>query len=133
MAFSNIVKNKTIIIIDIDSIRGSEDEQRILGVKETISKNKADIRLISKQQETLYGIVKDLLGLSLENMDIILYMQSQGKSFNIVNRLLEIDDFNEYSNNAENKFLKDGENQLRVLAGQQSLFYYIGWKSNQTK
>ena len=128
-----MVKNKTIIIIDTASIRGSVDEQRILGVEETIIKNKSDFILTSKQQETLYGIVKDLLDLSLENMDIILYTQTQWTTFNNVNRLFEMSEFNKYSSNAENKYLKDGENQLRVLAGQQSLFCYIGRKICQTK
>ena len=69
----------TVIILDTNSYRGSDEELKQTGVMDIVNTKKKIFIVKSKQQELLYGIVEALFESSDGNTDLILYIQSEGR------------------------------------------------------
>ena len=120
-------------VIDMNSIRGSDDEQIRIGIRNLIIKDKEDGLMVqSKQQEITYGIIKTILSSSEGLIDLILYFQTENRGYNDMQNLIN-SYFSEYNINIENNNSKNNKNTIRILIGNQSLFYYLGWMSSQIK
>ena len=118
---------KTVVILDVLSYRGSEDEEVRIGVRNIVNKarNEKALSALSKHQLLMYGVIKALLEMKNENLDLILYCQNEGRSYNDISILIK-DYFQDDKLNTEN-------NKIKILKGSQSLFYYLGWQSSQIK
>ena len=118
-------------VIDMNSIRGSDDEQIRIGIRNLIIKDKEEGLMVqSKQQEITYGIIKTILSSSEGLIDLILYFQTENRGYNDMQNLIN-SYFSEYNINTENNNSKINKNTIRILIGNQSLFYYLGWMSSQ--
>ena len=103
-------------IIDVLSIRGNGDEVNKLKIQDTMNSfSDYNIGDICLQSKILICMIKEIQAIK-ENIFIIIYFQHESqKSENLVR---EVD----YS-----KLFKN----VKVLTGQQALFYFIGKKSNE--
>ena len=78
----------TIIIIDALGYRGSDDEQEKAGIKDVIKKKDEGFIIHSKNQELLYGVIKTLLDSRDRHIDLIVYFQSMGRSYQETNDMI---------------------------------------------
>lgn len=87
-----ITKAKIVLILDIFWYRGSDHEIEKTGVKDVIKKSKEEkllVNICSKQQEFIFGIVKMLLNSSSKDIDIVIYIQQESKSYNECKKLVD--------------------------------------------
>ena len=123
----------TVIIIDTTSYSGRSEELKQTGVVdfvENIKKNGGFIEK-SKQTELLYGIVEALFDSSDGNTDLILYIQSEGKIYEDA-KMMVGQYFDKFTLNADKNYF-EAKDRLRILVGNQSLWYYLGFRSSQIK
>ena len=127
------MKRGNVVIVDVSGYRGSDEEQILLGIKDIITKEKEKgIKIQSKHQELLFGVIKALLNSSKGFMDLILYFQSEWRGYIDIQSLVEMY-FSEYEVSGGNSLLKEDKDRITLLVGSQSLFYYLGWKSRNIK
>ena len=96
-----------------------------------INKKNGDFIVKSKQQELLYGIVESLFDSSDGNTDLILYIQSEGKICEDASKMVD-QYFKKFVLNADKNYF-EAQDRLRILVGNQSLWYYLGYRSPQIK
>ena len=135
----NALKNKkasrdlksTVIVIDTTSYRGSDEELKQTGVMDFVQNKKknGDFIVKSKQQEILYEIVEYLFDSSDGNTDLILYIQSEGRICDDTSKMVN-QYFENFILNADKNYF-EARDRLRILVGNQSLWYYLGYRSPQ--
>ena len=123
----------SVIIIDTNSYRGSDEELKQTGVVDFIENKKknGDFVVKSKQQELLYGIVESLFNSSDGNTDLILYIQSEGRICKDTSTMVD-QYFKNFILNADKNYF-EARDRLRILVGYQSLWYYLGYRSPKIK
>ena len=119
-------KKQKIIVLDVLSYRGGNDEQERLGVEEIKWERLEEDKHITKSKhlDIIYKIIKILFDSSDGNMHLILSLPSQSR---FIDELHDMANkyFSEYRENAERK-KNEKWNRLIILVGSQTLFYYIG-------
>ena len=126
-------QKSTVIILDTNSYRGSDEELKQTGVMDFVQNKKKNGEFVvkSKQQELLYGIVEALFDSSDGNTDLILYIQSEGKICEDASKMVD-QYFKKFVLNADKNYF-EAQDRLRILVGNQSLWYYLGYRSPQIK